>query len=135
MRILFRTRVAAFLAGGLALFLMMTPALQSQIDPDKALRKKYEKFLGKYELEESVASGEAYTMEVVVRQGALWIDDGDGRPAEIKPVEGAPLEFVGEDSQNGSIQIFFTTDDSGAVVKIRIVMPKVALDMTCVKLK
>jgi len=131
----FRIRVAALLAGGLALFLMMTPALQSQIDPDEALKKKYEKFLGKYQLDESVASGEAYAMEVVVRQGALWVDDGDGRPAEIKPVEGSPLEFTGEDSVIGSIRITFITDDSGAVVKLRLVIPNVDLDMICVKLK
>jgi hypothetical protein len=126
---------AAIFAGGLALFLMIVPALQAQTNTDEALAKKYEKILGRYEFDLSAMGGELKVTEIVVRQGALWVDDGDGRPAEIKPMNDSAVEFTGADAVNGPLQVTFIKDDSGTVVKCRLVMPNLSLDITGVKLK
>jgi len=131
----FRMHKAAIFAGGLALLLMIVPALQAQTNTDEALAKKYEKILGRYEFDFSSMGGEVTVTEIVVRQGALWVDDGDGRPAEIKPVNESAVEFAGADAVNGPLQVTFIKDDSGTVVKCRLVMPNLSLDVTGVKLK
>jgi hypothetical protein len=126
---------AVIFAGGLALLLMIVPALQAQTNTDEALAKKYEKILGRYEFDLSAMGGELKVIEIVVRQGALWVDDGDGRPAEIKPMNDSAVEFTGADAVNGPLQVTFIKDDSGTVVKCRLVMPNLSLDITGVKLK
>ena len=131
----FRMPKAAIFAGGLALLLMIVPALKAQTNIDEALAKKYGKILGRYEFDFSAMGGEVTVTEIVVRQGALWVDDGDGRPAEIKPVNDSAVEFAGADAVNGPLQVTFIKDDSGAVVKCRLVMPDVSLDVTGNKLK
>ena len=130
----FRMYKAAVFAGGLALLLMIT-ALPAQTNADEALAKKYEKILGRYEFDFSAMGGEVMVTEIVVRQGALWVDDGDGRPAEIKPVNDSAVEFAGADAVNGPVQVTFIKDDSGTVVKCRLVMPDLNLDVTGIKLK
>lgn len=131
----FRKHRAAIFAGGLALFLMIVPAIKAQTNSDEALAKKYEKVLGRYEFDFSSLGGEVTVAEIVVRQGALWVDDGDGRPAEIKPVNDSAVEFAGEDAVNGPVHLTFIKDESGTVVKCRIVMPNLSLDVTGIKLK
>jgi hypothetical protein len=131
----FRTHRAAIFAAGLALALMIVPALKAQTNSDEALAKKYAKILGRYEFDFSSLGGEVTVAEIVVRQGALWVDDGDGRPAEIKPVNDSAVEFAGEDAVNGPVQVTFIKDDSGTVVKCRFVMPNLDLDVTGTKLK
>ena len=130
-----RTHKSAIFAGGLALVLMIVPALKAQTSIDESLAKKYEKILGRYEFDFSAIGGEVKVTEIVVRQGALWVDDGDGRPAEIKPVNDSAVEFAGEDAVNGPVQVTFIKDDSGTVVKCRLVMPDLSLDVTGNKLK
>jgi hypothetical protein len=130
-----RTYKAAIFAGGLALVLMIVPALKAQTGIDEALAKKHEKILGRYEFDFSSMGGEVNVIQIVVRQGALWVDDGDGRPAEIKPVNDSALEFAGSDAVNGPVQLKFIKDDSGTVVKCRLVMPDLSLDVTGIKLK
>ncbi len=131
----YRTHKAAIFAGGLALVLMIVPALKAQTSIDEALAKKHEKILGRYEFDFSAIGGEVRVIEIVVRQGALWVDDGDGRPAEIKPVNDSTVEFAGADAVNGPVQLTFIKDDSGTVVKCRLVMPDLSLDVTGIKLK
>jgi hypothetical protein len=131
----FRKHRAAIFAGGLALLLMIVPALKAQTNSDEALAKKYGKILGRYEFDFSSLGGEVTVTEIVVRQGALWVDDGDGRPADIKPVNDSAMEFAGEDTVNGPVQVTFIKDDSGTVVKCRLVMPGLSLDVTGTKLK
>jgi len=131
----FRAHKAAIFAGGLALVLMIVPALKAQTSIDEALAKKHEKILGRYEFDFSAMGGEANVIQIVVRQGALWVDDGDGRPAEIKPVNDSAVEFAGADAVNGPVQLTFIKDDSGTVVKCRLVMPDLSLDVTGIKLK
>jgi hypothetical protein len=131
----FRMPQAAIFAGGLALLLMIVPALKAQTGIDETLAKKYGKILGQYEFDFSSLGGEVTVTEIVVRQGALWVDDGDGRPAEIKPVNDSAVEFAGADAVNGPLQVTFIKDDSGTVVKCRLVMPNLSLDITGNKLK
>ena len=131
----FRTHRASIFAAGLALALMIVPALRAQTNSDEALAKKHEKILGRYEFDFSAMGGEVTVAEIVVREGALWVDDGDGRPAEIKPVNDSPVEFAGADAVNGPLQVTFIKDDSGTVVKCRLVMPDLSLDVTGNKLK
>jgi hypothetical protein len=131
----FRKHKAAMFAGGLALVLMIAPALKAQISADEALAKRYEKILGRYEFDLTTMGGEMRVIEVVVRQGALWVDDGDGRPAEIKPVNDSDVEFAGADAVNGPVQAKFIKDDTGTVVKFRLVLPNVNIDITGTKLK
>jgi hypothetical protein len=126
---------AAMFAGGLTLALLIVPALKAQMNTDEALTKKYEKILGRYEFDLSAMGGELKIIEFAIRQGALWTDDGDGQPAEIKPVNDSDVEFAGADSVNGPFRVTFIKDDSGAVMKCRIVMPNQNLDITGNKLK
>ncbi len=73
--------------------------------------------------------GGMHPTDVVVRDGKLWIDDGDGRPAEITPVGDSGLEFEGRDDNNGAVKVTFVKDDSGAVVKMHLLMPDAGLDV------
>ncbi len=130
-----RKRKAAIFAGGLALALMIAPAVRAQTNADEILAKKYEKILGRYEFDLTAMGGEARVIEVVVRQGTLWMDDGDGRPAELKPVNNSAMEFAGTDAVNGPVQATFIKDEAGTVVKCRMVMPNINLDITGTKLK
>ena len=130
-----RIHKAAIFAGGLALVLTIVPSLKAQTSIDEPLAKKYERILGRYEFDFSAFGGEVKVTEIVVRQGALWVDDGDGRPAEIKPVNDSTVEFAGADAVNGPVQLTFIKDDSGTVVKCRLVMPDLSLDVTGIKLK
>ena len=131
----FRKHKAAIFAGGLALAFMIAPAVKAQTNADETLAKKYEKILGQYEFDLTAIGGETRIIEVVVRQGALWMDDGDGRPAEIKPVNNSAMEFAGTDAVNGPVQATFIKDEAGTVVKCRMVMPNINLDITGTKLK
>jgi len=107
----------------------------AQTSADEALAKKYEKILGKYEFDYSSIGGETAIVEIRVGEGALWIDDGDGRPAQLKPVNDSALEFTGEDPNVGSIQATFTVEEASGDVKCRLVIPKIGLDVTGPKLK
>jgi len=131
----FRARKAAIFAGGLAVALLIAPALKAQTTSDEALTKKYANLLGRYDLDLTAAGGDMHPINVIVKDGSLWLDDGDGRPAAIKPVGDSGLEFEGQDDQNGPIKVTFIKDDSGAVVKMHMVMPDAGLDATGQKIK
>ena len=122
------SRFFALLIAGLALALISVPAMAAQSSADEALAKKYANILGRYDLDLTAMGGDMHPTEVVVRDGKLWVDDGDGRPAEIKPVGDSGLEFEGQDDNNGAVKVTFIKDDSGAVAKMRLVMPDAGLD-------
>jgi len=119
---------------GLVLFALI-PSLTAQANPDELLKKKYEKILGRYEFDYSSIGGETAIVEFRIGEGTLWIDDGDGNPAQLKPVNESVVEFAGEDPNVGAIQVTFIIDEAAAVVKCRLVIPKIELDVTGVKLK
>lgn len=121
-------RFFAFFMAGLALALIAVPGLAAQSNPDEALAKKYADLLGKYDLDLTALGGDMHPTDVIVKDGKLWIDDGDGRPAEIRPVGDSGLEFEGQDDYNGAVKVTFIKDDQGAVVKMHLVMPDTGLD-------
>jgi hypothetical protein len=121
-------RFFAFSMAGLALAMIAVPGLAAQSNLDEALAKKYANILGKYELDLTALGGDMHPTDVIVKDGKLWIDDGDGRPAEIRPVGDSGLEFEGQDDYNGTVKVTFIKDDQGAVVKMHLVMPDTGLD-------
>jgi hypothetical protein len=119
-------RFFAFLTAGLALGSVLAMAAQSS--PDEALAKKYANILGRYDLDLTAMGGDMHPTDVIVKDGKLWVDDGDGRPAEIRPVGDSGLEFEGQDDYNGAVKVTFIKDDAGAVAKMHLVMPDTGLD-------
>ena len=129
-------RVFALFAAGLCtLALVSGPALAGQASADEALAKKYAPIIGGYELDLTALGGDLHPTDVVVRDGKLWVDDGDGRPVEIKPVGDSGLEFEAQDERNGYFTVTFSKNDLGAVIKMRLVMPDQGLDVSGNKVK
>jgi len=122
------SRLFALSIAALALALISVPAITAQSGADEVLAKKYANILGRYDLDLTAMGGDMHPTEVVVRDGKLWVDDGDGRPAEIKPVGDSGSEFEGQDDYNGVVKVTFIKDDAGAVVKMHLVMPDAGLD-------
>jgi hypothetical protein len=135
MNILIRSRKAAIFAVGLSMILLAVPILRSQTGADEALAKKYAPLLGRYDLDLTALGGDMHPTNVIVREGSLWLDDGDGRPAAIKPSGDSGLEFEGRDDNNGLVKVTFIKDDSGAVVQMHLVMPDAGLDVMGKKIK
>ena len=136
MKTLKSARIFALLTAGLyALALISVPAMAGQSGADEALAKKYAPVIGTYELDLTAVGGDLHPTDVVVRDGKLWIDDGDGRPAEIKPVGDSGLEFEGQDDFNGTVKVTFIKNDQGAVIKMHLVMPDNGLDVFGNKVK
>ena len=135
MNILVRLRKAAIFAVGLGLVLLAAPSLRSQTAADEALTKKYADLLGRYDLDLTALGGDTHPTNVIVKDGRLWLDDGDGHPASIQPVGDSGLEFEGQDDNGGAINVSFIKDDSGAVVKMHLVMPDAGMDVFGKKIK
>lgn len=118
-----------------ALALVSVPAMAGQSSADEALAKKYAPILGGYELDLAAVGGGLRPTDVVVRDGKLWVDDGDGRPVEITPLGDSGLEFEAQDERNGYFTVTFIKSDLGAVIKMRLVMPDQGLDVSGNKVK
>lgn len=129
-------RLFVFLTAGLcALALVSVPAMAGQSGADEALAKKYAPILGGYELDLAAVGGGLRPTDVVVRDGKLWVDDGDGRPVEITPLGDSSLEFEAQDERNGYFTVTFIKNDLGTVIKMRLVMPDQGLDVSGNKVK
>jgi len=135
MNMFVRLRKAAIFAVGLSLILLAAPSLRSQTAADEALAKKYANILGRYDLDLTAQGGDMHPTNVIVKGGSLWLDDGDGRPAAIKPAGDSGLEFEGQDDNSGAIKVSFIKDDSGAVVKMHLVMSDAGMDVFGKKIK
>jgi len=99
---------------------------------DELLAKKYQKILGRYQIE---SGGQQTILEFAVRQGALWADSGDGRPAEMKPVNDSLLEFTAQDAENGLFEFKFQNDEAGAVSTCRVICQALGVDLVAAKIK
>jgi len=128
-------RFLAFSMAGLALALVSVLAMAGQSGADEALAKKYANILGRYDLDLTDMGGDLHPTDIIVKDGKLWVDDGDGRPAEIRPVGDSGLEFEGQDDKNGAVKVAFIKDDLGAVIKMHLVMPDQGLDVFGDKVK
>ncbi len=129
------SRFLALLTTGLALALIVVPAAAAQAGADEVLAKKYANLLGRYDLDLTSFGGGMHPTEVIVKDGKLWIDDGDGYPAEIKPVGDSGLAFEGQDQNGSALTVTFIKDDSGAVAKMHLVMPDAGVDVYGNKVK
>lgn len=106
-----------------------------QTPADEALAKKYAQLLGRYDLDLTALGGDMHPTNVIVKDGRLWLDDGDGRPAEIKPVGDSGLEFEGQDDSGGALKVTFIKDETGAVAQMRLSMPGAGLEAMGKKIK
>jgi hypothetical protein len=128
-------RLFALSMAGLALALGSVMAMAAQSSADEFLAKKYADILGRYDLDLTAMGGDLHPTDVVVKDGKLWVDDGDGRPVDIRPVGDSGLEFEGQDDRNGAFKVTFIKDDRGAVAKMHLVMPDQGLDVFGNKVK
>jgi hypothetical protein len=128
-------RLFALSMAALFTALLAVPVTAAQSNPDEILAKKFANILGRYDLDLTAVGGEMHPTEVIVKDGKLWLDDGDGRPADISPVGDSGLEFEGLDERNGAIKVTFIKDAQGAVVKMHLVMPDQGLDVFGDKVK
>ncbi len=111
-----------------SLVLVICPALYVAppiVASDEDLAKKYEKILGRYEFE---IEGQRVVIAFLVREGGLWADSGDGRPAEIKPVNSLNEEFSGVDPDNGRFDVTFIKGEDDRYTKCRFVMKSQDVD-------
>ena len=77
-------------------------------------------------------------MRVFVADGLLWgsVEGGVlGRRAEFIPVEGKPLEFKLDSSEQGLFDFRFIADDKGAVVESEFYLPSANVKGAGVKKK
>ena len=119
----------------LGLALLAVPALWSQTAADEAVAKKYANILGRYDLDLTALGGDMHPTNVIVKEGGLWLDDGDGRPSAIKPIGDSGLEFEGQDDNGRALKVSFIKDESGSVVKMHLVMPDAEMDVFGKKIK
>ena len=114
--------------------ILLTAATLSQAGQtaDELLAKKYQKILGRYQIE---SDGQQTILEFAVRQGALWADSGDGRPAEMKPVNDSLVEFTAQDAENGLFEFKFQKDETGDISTCRVICQALGLDMVAAKIK
>ena len=135
MRIFLKRNLIWASALGLILAVLASAAEQSQTPADEALAKKYAQLLGRYDLDLTALGGDMHPTNVIVKDGRLWLDDGDGRPAAIQPVGDSGLEFEGQDDNNGLIKATFVKDETGAIVQMHLVMAGSGLDVSGKKIK
>ncbi len=89
---------------------------------DEALKKKYAPIIGQYEFDVTAMGGGTFWLNYYVKDGDLWVDSGDGRPAIMQPTEGQTFVFKAEDPEAGTFKISFEKDESGAYTTNRVFM-------------
>jgi len=127
-------RIRPLAAAAIALFLGasgLLPCFAGQ-SPDELLKKKYEKILGKYDL---TFEGQTTILDFSIREGKLWADSGDGRPAIMTPVADSTEEFSCDDPETGRFTFKFLKDDKGEYTQCRVVAVDIGLDAVAEKIK
>ena len=127
-------RSTALLCGVLTLSLFL-PAFSVQTKPDDVLMKKYEKILGKYELDLSTMGGGTRILEYYIKNGALWIEYGFTSPGEMHPVNEAVDKFTFDEPDDGLVKITFLKNDKGEYAQCRFVVDSLNLDVIANKIK
>ncbi len=107
-------------------FFMITSVSIAQEKSDEDLKKKYAPILGKYEFD---FGGESFYLDFYIKDGALWADSGDGRPATMEPVGEGPFGFKAEDIESGIFEIVFSKDDQDKYTKCHVVNMTLGLDI------
>lgn len=109
----------------LGLFIINSASI-AQEKSDEDLKKKYEPIMGKYWFE---YGGESFYLDFYIKEGALWADSGDGRPAKMEPAGEGPFGFKAEDDENGTFEIAFFKDDQGNYTICHVVNMNLGLDI------
>ncbi|MBN1938354.1 MAG: hypothetical protein JW843_02125 [Candidatus Aminicenantes bacterium] len=99
---------------------------------DEILKKTYEKIIGKYAF---IVEGQNFFLDFYVRDGNLWGDSGDGRPAIFTPKENSTEEFSADDPETGHFTVAFLKNDKGEYDRCHVVAPDIGLDITGDKIK
>jgi hypothetical protein len=109
----------------LSLFVIYSASI-AQEKSDEDLKKKYEPILGKYWFD---YGGEAFYLDFHIKEGELWADSGDGRPAVMEPAGEGPFGFKAEDAENGIFEIVFLKDEQGKYMICHVVNMTIGLDI------
>jgi len=96
------------------------------------LEKKYAAIIGDYEFDWGQG---AVTLQFYIKEGELWADSGDGRPAVMKPVEGEVFVFTAEDPVEGVFRIKFDKDDQGEYTICQVAIEAQGMEITGKKIK
>jgi hypothetical protein len=101
-------------------------------DQDEELKKKYAPILGEYEF--NMGEGPLY-LNFYVKEGELWADSGDGRPAVMEPIENEVFKFKADDPETGTFSFHFTKDSQGEYSVCRVVNEMIGFDGEGTKIK
>jgi hypothetical protein len=107
----------------------------AQEKSDDALKKEYGLILGEYEFDATEMGGGTFVLNYFVKDGNLWADSGDGRPAIMQPVEGETFSFRAEDPVGGAFKIKFEKDEQGAYTKSRVFIEMAGVEVVGRKIK
>ena len=107
----------------------------AQEESDEALKKKYAPIIGEYTFDLVDLGGEVTLLKYYVRDGELWADSGDGRPAVMKPVEGEVFTFTAEDPFEGVFRIKFDKDEQGEYTICQVANEAQGMAITGKKIK
>jgi hypothetical protein len=104
----------------------------AQEKSEEELKKAYAPILGEYEFATGAGSD---IIRFYIKDGSLWADSGDGRPATLEPVEDEEFSFTAEDPIDGIFEIKFLKDDQGEYTTCHIVNTAMGLDFEGIKIK
>jgi hypothetical protein len=88
-------------------------ALAVQEKTDESLQKKYAPILGTYEFDLSDMGGDVIYLEILIKEGELWGDSGDGMPITLKQEDEGEFAFTAQDEESGALKLVFEEDEEG----------------------
>jgi hypothetical protein len=100
--------------------------------PGQDLEKKYAAIIGDYEFDWGQG---AITLQFYIKDGELWADSGDGRPAVMKSVDGEVFTFTAEDPVEGVFRIKFDKDEQGEYTICQVANEAAGMEITGKKIK
>jgi hypothetical protein len=122
--------------GALAVvFLVMNPVVSLQAH-ESANADKYEEIVGDYEFDMSEMGMGALVINIYVEDDELWAwPETSNEPAKLVPVEGEPMKFTVEDSDEGTYYVWFLKDEKGKYTKCRVANEDQGMDVTGTKVE
>ena len=108
-------------------------ALAFQEQTDEALQKKYAPILGTYEFDLSEMGGDVIYLEIMIKEGELWGDSGDGMPVTLKQAGEEGFEFDASDPESGTLKLVFEKDDDGNYTILNIDLIDMGVQITGIK--
>jgi len=108
-------------------------ALAFQEQTDEALQKKYAPILGTYEFDLSEMGGDVIYLEIMIKEGELWGDSGDGMPVTLKQADEEGFVFDASDPESGTLKLVFEKDDDGNYTILNIDLIDMGVQITGIK--